>query len=126
MGNKLIRCKVCGRPYEACYSCEKDRGWRMHTDTAEHYQILCILMDYKIHKDAECAYQALKKIGVDLNDTSGYEPSVTVLFEEISKSHDGNEEKSDNPNALTANMERQIRYSTKRYAKSRKDEKKEG
>lgn len=46
-------CKVCGNSYNTCYSCEKERSWRLHTDTHEHYYIWTVLMDYQINHDAK-------------------------------------------------------------------------
>lgn len=44
----MIRnCKVCGASYKTCYSCEKERSWRLHTDTPEHYYIWTVLMGYQ-------------------------------------------------------------------------------
>lgn len=80
----MIReCKVCGASYKTCYSCEKDRSWRVHTDTLEHYYILVALMDYQVNHDAKRAYDALRKRGIDLRNTAGYTPSVQALMAEI-------------------------------------------
>lgn len=77
------RCKVCGAVYETCYSCEKQRSWRVHTDTADHYYIFTTLMTYEYDRDAKKAYRALRKRGVDFLHTSVYEPTVEILLDEI-------------------------------------------
>ena len=57
----MIRnCKVCGASYKTCYSCEKERSWRLHTDTPEHYYIWTVLMGYQANHDAKQAYSALR------------------------------------------------------------------
>lgn len=79
----LKHCKVCGVAYDSCFSCEKQRSWRAHTDTAEHYYIFSVLMEYQSGHDAKKAYRALRKRGVDLRVTDGYLPSVQKLLAEI-------------------------------------------
>lgn len=79
----LKHCKVCGAEYDSCFSCEKQNSWRAHTDTAEHYYILGVLMEYQSGHDAKKAYRALRKRGVDLRATDGYLPTVRKLLAEI-------------------------------------------
>ena len=81
--SKTRRCAICGVEYEICVSCEKINGWRVHTDTAEHYEYLCILMEYKVQGDAEKAYKALAARGFDFNKIDSFQPAVKVLAEEI-------------------------------------------
>ena len=76
-------CKVCGNSYNTCYSCEKERSWRLHTDTHEHYYIWTVLMDYQINHDAKKTYNVLRKRGVDFQNTTGYLPKVRSLLAEI-------------------------------------------
>lgn len=76
-------CRVCGGEYDYCYSCEKVRSWRALTDTADHYYVLNVLMDYQTDHDALKAYRALRKRGVDIRETDGLLPSVKALMEEI-------------------------------------------
>ena len=66
------KCKVCGESYKTCFSCEKERSWRVHTDTSEHYYIWTVLMSYQSTHDATAAYQALVKRGVDFQHTEGF------------------------------------------------------
>ena len=79
-------CKVCGAEYEYCYSCEKVHSWRALTDTADHYYILGVLMEYQSDHDARKAYDALCKRGIDIREKSGYIPSVQKLLDEINAS----------------------------------------
>lgn len=77
------RCRVCGKEYEHCYSCEKVHSWRALTDTADHYYVLNVLMEYQVDHDAMKACRALRKRGVDVRDTDGLLPSVKALMVEI-------------------------------------------
>lgn len=80
----MIRnCKVCGVAYNTCYSCEKERSWRLHTDTPEHYYLWMVLMEYQSSHNAKQAYSALRKRGIDLRNTARYVPSVQTLLAEI-------------------------------------------
>lgn len=91
MNGKIVkRCKVCGVSYETCYSCEHSHSWRAHTDTADHYYIFCVLMDYQGGRDAAECYRALEKRGMDFAKTEAFLPEVRDLLDEIySRSHDG-------------------------------------
>ena len=83
MGVFRRKCKVCGVEYESCPTCGTRKSWHGHTDTEEHYYILCALMDYKVHGNAERAYEALAKRNIDIMADDGYVPSVQSLFAEI-------------------------------------------
>lgn len=83
-GNTAV-CKVCGAEYELCAACEKSRSWRIHTDTLEHYRVLCICMEYQMYGDADKAYKSLLNAGADLHDMSAYTPSAAQLIGEISQ-----------------------------------------
>lgn len=76
-------CKVCGASYKTCFTCEKGRSWRLHTDTLDHYYIWGVLMEYRTSHNAKQAYDALRKRGVDLRDTAEFLPGVQKLLEEI-------------------------------------------
>lgn len=77
------QCRVCGKEYDHCYSCEKIHSWRALTDTADHYYILNVLMEYQVNHDAMKAYRALCKRGVDIRKTDGLLPSAKALMVEI-------------------------------------------
>lgn len=81
--SKTRRCAICGVEYEICVSCEKTNSWKVHTDTATHYEYLCILMDYKVKRDAEKAYKALTERGFDFNEADSFLPGAKALAEEI-------------------------------------------
>ena len=38
-------CRVCGAEYHRC-NCSSEESWRKVADTAEHYQIFCVVRDY--------------------------------------------------------------------------------
>lgn len=86
-------CRVCGKEYEFCYSCEKVHSWRALTDTADHYYVLNVLMEYQSDHDAMKAYRALSKRGVDVRKTDGLLPSVKALMVEIASKVKTNETK---------------------------------
>lgn len=80
----MIRnCKVCGASYKTCYSCEKERSWKIHTDTHEHFYIWTVLMKYRTDHDAKWAYSVLRKRGVDFRNLTGFTQGVQSLLAEI-------------------------------------------
>ena len=80
----MVRCcKVCGAVYDTCYSCQQTKSWRTMADTADHYYLLLTLMAYQVDGDAEKAYAALTKRGIDLAHTEGYLPNIRDLLAEI-------------------------------------------
>ena len=76
-------CKVCGASYKTCFTCEKERSWRLHTDTLDHYYIWGVLMEYRASHNVKQAYNALRKRGIDFRNTAGFSPSVQRLLAEI-------------------------------------------
>lgn len=98
---------MCGAAYESCYSCEKANSWRVHTDTADHYYILTVLMDYKSGHDARRAYRALRKRGVDFHDTEGYVPSVQKLLAEIYAAYKGKPMSERKPEVIVTDAPKQ-------------------
>ena len=80
----MIReCKICGAKYETCYLCERQKSWRVHTDTASHYQIFVILMEYQSGRDASEVYDVLRRVGVDFNSLNIYREDIRRLLEKI-------------------------------------------
>ena len=80
----MIRtCKVCGASYKTCFACERDRSWRLHTDTIEHYHIFTVLMSYQVNHDAKQAYKVLREHGIDFRDTAGFQPHIRKILAEI-------------------------------------------
>lgn len=76
-------CKVCGASYKTCFTCEKERSWRLHTDTLDHYYIWGVLMEYRASHNVKQAYNALRKRGIDFCNTAGFSPSVQKILAEI-------------------------------------------
>lgn len=74
---------MCGKPYQTCYSCERNKSWRLLTDTLDHYEILCVLMDYRGDGDAQSASSALSEYGISPGDNPGFLPEVDSLIQEI-------------------------------------------
>ena len=80
----MIRnCKVCGTSSKTCFSCERDRSWRLHTDTIEHYHIFMVLMNYQVDHNAKQAYKVLRECGVDFHNTENYKSSIRDILAEI-------------------------------------------
>ena len=76
-------CKVCGASYKTCFTCEKERRWRLHTDTLDHYYIWGVLMEYRASHNVKQAYNALRKRGIDFRNTAQFSPTVQKLLAEI-------------------------------------------
>lgn len=76
-------CKVCGASYKTCFTCEKERSWRLHTDTLDHYYIWGVLMEYRASHNVKQAYNALRKRGIDFRNTAQFSPSVQKILAEI-------------------------------------------
>ena len=76
-------CKVCGASYKTCFTCEKERSWRLHTDTLDHYYIWGVLMEYRKSHNVKQAYNALRKRGIDFRNTAQFSPTVQKLLAEI-------------------------------------------
>lgn len=94
----------------------------MHTDTAEHYQILCALMEYQTYKDAKSAYCALRKLGVDMQNTDGYVESVSGLLREIAGVRRENSNVEGGSDAEPEKAQRKAAGKrAEAFAKSRKD-----
>lgn len=84
MSEKHIkRCRICGAEYDGCVSCDDKRSWLALTDTQEHFYILCVLMDYKIDRDAKRAYDALKRRGFQFGHKEVYLKGAASLLDEI-------------------------------------------
>ena len=80
----MIRdCKVCGTSYKTCFVCERDRSWRLHTDTIEHYHVFTVIMSYQVNHDAKQAYKILREHGVDFHNTAEFRPNIRKVLAEI-------------------------------------------
>lgn len=71
-------CKVCGKPYYACGSCEKTQSYKAMTDTIEHYNIYitCVMFSRKQLSATE-AYDAISKY--DLSDIPSDSPVMITV-----------------------------------------------
>ncbi len=71
-------CKVCGKPYYACGSCEKTQSYKAIADTIEHYNIYttCILFS-RNQLSAKEAYEAISKY--DLSDIPNDSPIMITV-----------------------------------------------
>ena len=61
-------CRVCGSEYHIC-NCSSKESWRKVADTAEHYQIFCVVRDYVNEIiDADKANALLGKLNLSGSD----------------------------------------------------------
>ncbi len=87
-------CSICGTPYYMCQSCRDFKilyPYKLHTDTAEHYQIYQIIHGYStgIYNKAE----AKKKLqAVDLADLNTFRENIQTVIKDI-MSADNTEDK---------------------------------
>ena len=80
MAAKKMTCRVCGKEYDGCATCQHVHSysaWRNLVDSIDHYKIFCIVRDYA-NKDLtkEQAKARLSKL-----DTTGYETWETLSGE---------------------------------------------
>lgn len=62
-------CRICGKGYHRC-NCRSEGNWRKVTDTSEHYQIFCVIRDYKCGIiSANKAYTLLSRLDLREKDT---------------------------------------------------------
>lgn len=83
MGSKYLNsfCRVCGTPYHRC-NCKSQGSWRKVTDTAEHYQIFCVIRDYLSGIiDANKAKSLLSKL--DLSEKDSFRDNIKETLAEI-------------------------------------------
>lgn len=74
-------CRICGSEYHRC-NCSSEESWRKVTDTAEHYQIFCVVRDYVNQIiDADKANSLLGKL--DLTDFDSFRPNTKAVLEKI-------------------------------------------
>lgn len=74
-------CRICGTPYHRC-NCKSQGSWRKVTDTAEHYQIFCVVRDYTSNIiDAKTAKKLLSNL--DLSEKESFRDNVKDILAEI-------------------------------------------
>ena len=80
-------CSICGNPYYLCMSCRdsiKVNPWKVHCDTAPHYQVYQVIHGYNTNvytKDE--AKNKFKNINLDDMDT--FRPHIKKVIEDILK-----------------------------------------
>lgn len=74
-------CRVCGSEYHRC-NCNSEDSWRKVTDTAEHYQIFCVVRDY-VNKiiDADKANGLLGKL--DMTGSENFRDNIKAVLADI-------------------------------------------
>ena len=74
-------CRICGSEYHRC-NCSSEDSWRKVTDTAEHYQIFCVVRDYVNEIiDADKANSLLDKL--DMTGSDGFRQNIKEALAEI-------------------------------------------
>ena len=80
-------CSICGKEYYLCMSCRdsiKVNPWKMHCDTAPHYQVYQVIHGYNTNvytKDE--ARTKLKNINLD--DVESFRPHIKEIIKDILK-----------------------------------------
>ena len=104
-------CRICGSEYHRC-NCSSEESWRKVTDTAEHYQIFCIVRDYVNEIiDADKANSLLGKL--DLNGSEGFRPNIKVVLSEIKSKTKPLQIKSDIANNVKTNNKKNVKWNKK-------------
>lgn len=74
-------CRVCGSEYHRC-NCNSEDSWRKVTDTAEHYQIFCVVRDYANEIiDADKANSLLGKL--DMTGSENFRDNIKEVLADI-------------------------------------------
>lgn len=95
--SNLTKCVICGEKYNYCPNCAGTNGWRLYTDTHEHYQIFTIFQQYNAGVfTKEDARKAFEKIGITVDsDLSGLKPNIVQdILDIITVDKKPNEEKT--------------------------------
>ena len=78
------KCAICGKDYYVCVSCKSHNltPWKVHTDTAEHYQVFQILRGVSLGVYTKS--EAKEKLdSLNLKDADTYIPSVQKRIKDI-------------------------------------------
>ena len=78
------KCAICGKDYYVCVSCKSHNltPWKIHTDTAEHYQVFQILRGVSLGVYTKS--EAKEKLdSLNLKDVDTYIPSVQKRVKDI-------------------------------------------
>ena len=101
-------CRICGSEYHRC-NCSSEESWRKVTDTAEHYQIFCIVRDYVNEIiNADKANSLLGKL--DLTDSESFRPNIKEVLAEIKNKAKPPQIKSDIVNNVKANNKKNVKW----------------
>ena len=104
-------CRICGSEYHRC-NCSSEESWRKVTDTAEHYQIFCIVRDYVNEIiNADKANSLLGKLG--LTDSESFRPNIKEVLAEIKNKAKPPQIKSDIVNNVKANNKKNVKWNKK-------------
>ena len=86
-------CRICGKGYHRC-NCHSEGSWRKVTDTSEHYQIFCVIRDYRNGViSASKANTLLSKM--DLREKDSFVPNVKEAIAEITSKKKSLDKKSE-------------------------------
>lgn len=101
-------CRICGSEYHRC-NCSSEESWRKVTDTAEHYQIFCIVRDYVNEIiNADKANSLLGKL--DLTDSESFRPNIKEVLAGIKNKAKPPQIKSDIVNNVKANNKKNVKW----------------
>lgn len=74
-------CRICGKGYHRC-NCHSEGSWRKVTDTSEHYQIFCVIRDYR--NGVISAFRAKNLLAkMDLRERDSFVENVRQALDEI-------------------------------------------
>lgn len=117
-------CRVCGKHYKICPSCENVKNrtpWRAIADTASHYQVWLTVSQYQAGLlSKETAQEILQRINISEAEIRGYIPSVQEIIAAINQI-DKKSEVSDSvkENNVTKNNENVPNVSSKSKRRGR-------
>ena len=85
--NNNATCKICGKPYYACFSCAdsvKARPWKAFTDTANCYKVFQVVrgLSTGVYTKDE-AKEKFKNI--DLKDIESFRPHIKDIIKDVLK-----------------------------------------
>ena len=104
-------CRICGSEYHIC-NCSSEYSWRKVTDTAEHYQIICVVRDYVNQIiDADKANSLLGKL--DLTGSEKFRQNIKDVINEIKSKAKPVRVKSNADNNVKANGKKTAKWNNK-------------
>ena len=104
-------CRICGSEYHIC-NCSSEDSWRKVTDTAEHYQIFCVVRDYVNQIiDADKANSLLGKL--DLTGSEKFRQNIKNVLSEIKSKAKPIQNKGDMNGNVKANNKKTAKWNNK-------------